>query len=149
MLIFNRSCVGLAFCPLRTIAAPVSHTVPTSTVFTQHSFGDSTSSGLRASNLAIKFDSRYKQRIVSSRKLQRFWGPPTFQAEGYCGRRRPGVKLTTQIQAVLRIRMRGAKSPLHHTPSWNTQAQISHLICYKINFIRIVNGQHKYDVTPN
>lgn len=45
---------ALAFCPLRAIAAPVSHTVPTSTVIAQHSFGDCTASGLRASNVAIK-----------------------------------------------------------------------------------------------
>lgn len=141
---------ALAFCPLRTIAAPVSHTVPTSTVFTQHSFGHSTASGLRASNLAIKirFPAQATHRLFSQAASgsgdHQHSKPKATADEG--GR---GVKLTTQIQAVLRLRMREAKSPLHHMPSWNTQGQLSHLISKKIHSICIVNGQHKYEMTTN
>jgi len=58
---------ALAFCPLRPIAAPVPHTVPNSTVITRRSFGDSTASGLRDSNLAMKirFPAQATHRLFS------------------------------------------------------------------------------------
>jgi hypothetical protein len=66
---------ALAFCPLCIIAAPVPHTVRNSTVITRHSFGDSTASGLRASNLAIEIRFPAQLRIVSSPKRPAVLGP--------------------------------------------------------------------------
>ena len=140
----------LAFCPLRTIPAPVSHTVPTSTVFTQHSFGDSSTPGLRASNLAIKIRfPAQATRLVFSQASSGSGVHPHSTSKAPADEGGRGVKLTTQIQVLLSLRMRGAKSPLHHMPSCNIQGQLSHLIFYKIHFICIVNGQHKCEMTPN
>jgi hypothetical protein len=135
MLIYNRSCVGLLsptyYRCSRISHGPHQHCHYTAFIWRPYC--------VRASNRDSIPGTSYASSFLPSG--QRFWSPLTFQAEGYWGRRRPGVKVTTQIQAVLRLTMRGATSPL--MPSWNTRGQFHiyiYIYIYNYKLLFLINN---------
>jgi hypothetical protein len=72
-----------------------------------------------------RIDSRQEQwRKFLSLLLRadRLWGPPSLLTNSFrglsSGVKRQGIKLTTHLHVVPRLKMRGAIPSLHHTSSW-------------------------------
>jgi hypothetical protein len=68
-------------------------------------------------------------------------GPPSFLVTCYLrlllrGQRGHGFKLTTHLNLVARLRMNGAVTPLHHTPSWRAERQHYLIIKTQIQYSR-------------
>jgi hypothetical protein len=64
---------------------------------------------------------------VGAPSPDRLWGPPSLLSNGYLGiflrdLGGRGVKLTTHLHLVPKLRIRGAIPPLHHTSSWRGDA---------------------------
>ena len=128
-----------------SIAAPVSHTVSTSTVITQR-----TASGVRASNLAIKirFPAQATHHLFSK------------AASGSAAHPHSKPKATSEEGGL------GGLSDHSNASSADAKNDMSYIstpphafmehtgttfafICYKIYFMCTVNGKHKYEMTPN
>jgi hypothetical protein len=58
--------------------------------------------------------------LSSSRRPNRFWGPPNLLSKLVPGALSPGVKLTADLQLVTKRRKCGSIHPLPHTSSWRS-----------------------------
>jgi hypothetical protein len=64
---------------------------------------------LRAGRWRGRSSSPGEVKNFSSRRPNRFWDPPSLLSDGYRGR---GVKLTTNLKLVPKLRKRGSVHPL-------------------------------------